>query len=103
VPILQKNIALPKVLYHFTQIISILQFVQQGLAVSVAARLALPDAPQGVVYRPLLPTQPRTVGLACLDVAKLSPLARAFWELAREQARARAKTPARQSAPALAV
>jgi DNA-binding transcriptional LysR family regulator len=89
VPILQKNIALPKVLYHFTQIISILQFVQQGLAVSVAARLALPDAPQGVVYRPLLPTQPRTVGLACLDVAKLSPLARAFWELAREQARAR--------------
>ncbi|MBW8722841.1 MAG: LysR family transcriptional regulator [Polaromonas sp.] len=89
VPILQKNIALPKVLYHFTQIISILQFVQQGLAVSVAARLALPDAPPGVVYRPLLPTQPRTVGLACLDVAKLSPLARAFWDLASEQARAR--------------
>lgn len=89
VPILQKNIALPKVLYHFTQIISILQFVQQGLAVSVAARLALPDAPQGVVYRPLLPTQPRTVGLACLDAAKLSPLARAFWELARGQAKAR--------------
>jgi hypothetical protein len=29
------------------------------------------------------------VGLACLDVAKLSPLARAFWELAREQAKAR--------------
>ncbi|SFU67119.1 transcriptional regulator, LysR family [Polaromonas sp. YR568] len=89
VPILQKNIALPKVLYHFTQIISILQFVQQGLAVSVAARLALPDAPPGVVYRPLLPTQPRTVGLACLDVARLSPLARAFWDLAREQASAR--------------
>lgn len=97
-PILQKNIALPKVLYHFTQIISILQFVQQGLAVSVAARLALPDAPQGVVYRPLLPTQPRTVGLACLDAAKLSPLARAFWELAGEQARARAKTPVRPRA-----
>ena len=98
VPILQKNIALPKVLYHFTQIISILQFVQQGLAVSVAARLALPDAPQGVVYRPLLPTQPRTVGLACLDAAKLSPLARAFWELAREQARARTKAPAKPRA-----
>lgn len=103
VPILQKNIALPKVLYHFTQIISILQFVQQGLAVSVAARLALPDAPQGVVYRPLFPTQPRTVGLACLDVAKLSPLARAFWELAREQAGARAKTPARPRAALAAV
>jgi DNA-binding transcriptional LysR family regulator len=102
VPILQKNIALPKVLYHFTQIISILQFVQQGLAVSVAARLALPDAPQGVVYRPLLPTQPRTVGLACLDVAKLSPLALAFWELAREQARARTGTAGKAQARASA-
>jgi len=58
-----------------------------GLAVSVAARLALPDAPEGVVYRPLLPAQPRTVGLACLDVAKLSPLARAFWDTARERSR----------------
>ncbi|UUZ72709.1 LysR family transcriptional regulator [Polaromonas sp. P1(28)-8] len=88
VPILQKNIALPKVLYHFTQVISILQFVQRGLAVSVAARLALPDAPKGVVYRPLLPAQPRTVGLACLDAARLSPLARAFWDLAKAQTKA---------------
>lgn len=102
VPILQKNIALPKVLYHFTQIISILQFVQQGLAVSVAARLALPDAPQGVVYRPLLPTQPRTVGLACLDAARLSPLARAFWELAREQARVRTSAAGKAEARARA-
>jgi DNA-binding transcriptional LysR family regulator len=86
VPILQKNIALPKVLYHFTQVISILQFVQRGLAVSIAASLALPEPPKGVVYRPLLPAQPRTVGLACLDVGKLSPLARAFWKLASEQA-----------------
>jgi DNA-binding transcriptional LysR family regulator len=102
VPILQKNITRPKVLYHFTQIISILQFVQRGLAVSVAARLALPDAPEGVVYRPLLPAQPRTVGLACLNVAKLSPLARAFWETAREQGRSKTaaagKVPARPRA-----
>jgi DNA-binding transcriptional LysR family regulator len=95
---------LPKVLYHFTQIISILQFVQRGLAISVAARLALPDAPEGVVYRPLLPAQPRTVGLACLDVAKLSPLARAFWETAREQAKPKAtaagKAQASRASPA---
>ncbi|UUZ77546.1 LysR family transcriptional regulator [Polaromonas sp. P1(28)-13] len=76
VPILQKNDARPNVLYHLTQIVSILEFVRRGLAVSVAARLALPDTPKGVVYRPLSPAQPRTVGLACLDAAKLSPLAR---------------------------
>lgn len=79
IPILQKHGARPHVLYHLTQIVSILEFVRRGLAVAVAARLALPDAPAGVVYRPLRPAQPRTVGLACLDVARLSPLARAFW------------------------
>ena len=88
VPILQKNDARPNVLYHLTQIVSILEFVRRGLAVSVAARLALPDAPKGVVYRPLLPAQPRTVGLACLDAAKLSPLARAFWDVAKAQVKA---------------
>ena len=82
-PILQRFEARPNVLYHFTQIVSILEFVRRGLAVSVAARLALPDEHEGVIYRPLLPTQPRTVGLACLDVSKLSPLARAFWEVAK--------------------
>jgi DNA-binding transcriptional LysR family regulator len=86
VPILQKHGARPQVLYHFTQIVSILEFVRRGLAVSMAARLALPDAPQGVVYRPLWPAQPRTVGLACLDVARLSPLARAFWDIANTSA-----------------
>lgn len=86
VPILQKHGARPQVLYHFTQIVSILEFVRRGLAVSMAARLALPDAPQGVVYRPLWPVQPRTVGLACLDVARLSPLARAFWDIAKTSA-----------------
>lgn len=64
-----------------------LEFVRRGLAVSVTARLALPDAFEGVIYRPLLPAQPRTVGRACLDVAKLSPLVRAFWRIAKAQAR----------------
>ncbi len=85
VPILQRHGARPHVLYHLTQVVSILEFVRRGLAVSMAARLALPDPPKGVVYRPLSPAQPRTVGLACLDVARLSPLARAFWELAQAQ------------------
>lgn len=90
VPILQKQGARPHVLYHLTQIVSILEFVRQGVAVSMAARLALPAPPKGVVYRPLSPAQPRTVGLACLDTAKLSPLARAFWDGA--QMRLKAKT-----------
>ena len=81
-PILQQHKVRPHVLYRFTQIVSILQFVQQGLAVSMAAQLALPEAPPGVVYRPLLPAQPRSVGLVCLSVEKLSPLARAFWDSA---------------------
>lgn len=86
-PILQRFEARPNVLYHFTQVVSILEFVRRGLAVSVAARLALPEAPQGVVYRALLPAQPRTVALACLDASKLSPLAQAFWRIAQAQAR----------------
>jgi DNA-binding transcriptional LysR family regulator len=85
-PFLHRHEARPNVLYHFTQIVSILEFVRRGLAVSVAARLALPDEPVGVIYRSLLPAQPRTVGLACLDVSKLSPLARAFWDVAKAQA-----------------
>lgn len=81
-PILQRGEARPRILYRFTQVISILEFVRQGLGVSMAARLALPEPPPpGVVYRPLLPAQPRTVGLACLSVARLSPLARAFWDM----------------------
>lgn len=86
-PILQRHQVRPNVLYHFTQVVSILEFVRRGLAVSVAARLALPDEHGGTLYRPLLPAQPRTVGLACLEVAKLSPLARAFWDVAKAQAR----------------
>lgn len=85
-PILSRHGARPEVLYRFTQILSILAFVRRGLAVSMAARLALPDPPAGVVYRPLSPRQPRAVGLACLDVAKLSPVARAFWDLAAREA-----------------
>jgi DNA-binding transcriptional LysR family regulator len=83
--ILQKHKVQPNLLYRFTQIVSILQFVQQGLAVSMAARLALPEAPKGVVFLPLLPAQPRSVGLVCLSADKLSPLARAFWDLAKAQ------------------
>lgn len=73
----------PRILYRFPQLLSILGFVGRGLAVSIAARLALPDEYPGVVYRPLRPRAPRRVGLAVRDMAKLSPAARAFVEMAR--------------------
>ncbi|WKB54846.1 LysR family transcriptional regulator [Eleftheria terrae] len=74
----------PHILYRFPQLLSILGFVERGLAVSVAARLALPDDHPGVVYRPLSPRAPRRVGLAVRDMAKLSPAAKAFVGVARE-------------------
>jgi DNA-binding transcriptional LysR family regulator len=63
--------------------LSILGFVQQGHAVSIAARLALPGHWPGVVYRPLSPRAPRRVGLAVRDLVRLSPVARAFIDVAR--------------------
>jgi DNA-binding transcriptional LysR family regulator len=82
-PILKQFNAKPNVLYRFPQMISIVEFARSNLAVSIAARLALPDPPKGVVYRPLAPAQPRCVGIACLSAAKLSPLAKAFWSMAK--------------------
>ncbi|AKJ31396.1 LysR family transcriptional regulator [Caldimonas brevitalea] len=76
--------ARPRILYRFPQLLSILGFVARGLAISVAARLALPDDHPGIVYRSLTPRAPRRVGLAVRDSAQLSPAARAFVELARE-------------------
>ncbi|MCW7537253.1 LysR family transcriptional regulator [Aquabacterium sp. A7-Y] len=76
--------ARPRILYRFPQLLSILGFVARGLAVSAAARLALPDEHPGVVYRPLTPRAPRRVGLAVRDMAKLSPAAEAFVAVARD-------------------
>lgn len=76
--------ARPRILYRFPQLLSILGFVERGLGVSIAARLALPDQHPGVVYRPLHPRAPRRVGLAVRDMARLSPAAAAFVAVARE-------------------
>lgn len=76
--------ARPRILYRFPQLLSILGFVERRLALSIAARLALPDVHPGVVYRPLRPRAPRRVGLAVRDGARLSPAAAAFVAVARE-------------------
>jgi DNA-binding transcriptional LysR family regulator len=74
--------ALPKTLFRFEQLTSMMGFVAQGSAIAIAARLALPEAPEGVVYRSLQPRQPREIALAALRFVRLSPAAKAFVEVA---------------------
>jgi DNA-binding transcriptional LysR family regulator len=88
-PLLERAGARPRIRYRFTQVISILGVVQQGLGVSIAPRFALPDQFPGVVYRPLEPRAPRRVALAMRDIGELSPVARAFVELAERWAKRR--------------
>ena len=73
--------AIPKTLFRFEQLTSMMGFVVQGDAIAIAARLALPDAPAGLVYRSLQPRWPREIALAALSFDRLSPAARAFIEI----------------------
>lgn len=75
--------ATPKVLFRFEQLSSMLGFVAQGDALSIAARLALPEAPNGVVYRSLSPARRRMTALAAPSFQRLSPAAAAFVEVAK--------------------
>lgn len=74
---------MPKVSHELVQLLSILDFVARGEGVSVVASLALPASHEGVVYRPIVPTASRRVGLACLNEDRLSPGAAAFWKQAK--------------------
>ncbi len=76
--------AVPKTLFRFEQLSSMMGFVAQGNAVTMAARLALPEAPDGITYRSLEPPRRREIALAALRFDKLSPAARAFIDLARK-------------------
>lgn len=90
--ILARGNARPRVLYRMPQLISILGLVQRGLAVSIAARLALPESYPGVEFRPLKPRTQRRIALAMRDRTELLPVAAAFVDLA-EQWAARRKKP----------
>lgn len=76
----------PRIAYEVLQIMSILELVANGRGISVIARLALPDHADNVVYRPVDPATLRHIGLVCLNESRLSPVARAFWSLTRQQA-----------------
>jgi len=75
----------PKVAHELSQVLSILEFVAHGNGVSVLASLALPAHRPGLQFRPITPRTARRVAFACLDAARLSPAAHAFWELARRE------------------
>lgn len=77
--LLLKHDIKPRIAHELHQITSILQYVAEGHGVSILARLALPEAMPGVVYRRLTPTTQRYIALACQNSNRLSPVARAFW------------------------
>lgn len=76
--------AVPRTLFRFEQLSSMLGFVAQGVAVTIAGRLALPEPPEGVIYRSLEPCRPREIALAALNFERLSPAAQAFLRIARK-------------------
>jgi DNA-binding transcriptional LysR family regulator len=76
----------PRITHELSQLWSILDFVSRGQGVSMVASLALPDKHQfpGIATRPISPRANRNIGLACRDVARLTPAASAFWRMTRE-------------------
>ncbi|WP_445571667.1 LysR family transcriptional regulator [Pseudomonas sp. E102] len=74
----------PNVRYRCSQLLSTLDLVTRGNAVSVVSEGSLPlfDNP-GFVVRPLSPPIPRQIGLAVLDSRQASPATLAFIELAQ--------------------
>jgi DNA-binding transcriptional LysR family regulator len=77
----------PKVAHELSQMLSIFEFVARGNGVSVLASSAEPEHHPGLVFRPIVPRVARRMAFACLDEKRLSPAARAFWDMARETAR----------------
>ncbi|WP_370681692.1 LysR family transcriptional regulator [Comamonas sp. GB3 AK4-5] len=77
--------AVPHTRFKLEQLSSMMGFVAQGDAITIAARLALPEPPAGVVYRSLKPRRRRDIALAALRFDKLSPAAQAFVEMARKR------------------
>lgn len=86
----ERNGLQPRIRFELLQVMSILELISKGKGISIMAKLALPDEYPGVAFRPLTPSFSRRVALACLDEGRLSPVAQAFWKLARQHQRGRA-------------
>lgn len=75
----------PNIRYRCSQLLSTLDVVSLGDAVTVVAEGSLPDDPAPrYVKKPLLPAVQRLIGLAVLDQRQASPATRAFIELAKQ-------------------
>ena len=73
----------PNIRYRCSQLLSTLDVVSRGDAITVVAEGSLPDTPAPrYVKKPLLPAVQRLIGLAVLDQRQASPATRAFIELA---------------------
>ena len=73
----------PNIRYRCSQLLSTLETVSRGDAITVIAEGSLPDSPHpGYVKIPLSPAVKRQVGLAVLDQRQASPAALAFIALA---------------------
>jgi DNA-binding transcriptional LysR family regulator len=73
----------PNIRYRSSQLLSTLDTVSRGDAITIVAEGSLPDDPTPrYVRKPLLPVVQRQIGLAVLDQRQSSPAARAFIELA---------------------
>ncbi|WP_055134438.1 LysR family transcriptional regulator [Pseudomonas mediterranea] len=73
----------PNVRYRCSQLLSTLNTVSRGEAVTVVSEGSLPEGDHpGFVVRPLSPPVPREIGLGVLDSRQFSPATRAFIELA---------------------
>ncbi|MGN8278416.1 LysR family transcriptional regulator [Pseudomonas sp. SMV71] len=78
----------PNVRYRCSQLLSTLDVVRRGEAVSVVSEGSLPENDHpGFITRPLAPPVPRQIGLAVLDSRQASPATRAFIELACQSKR----------------
>ncbi|HCT05775.1 MAG TPA: LysR family transcriptional regulator [Pseudomonas sp.] len=74
----------PNVRYRCAQLLSTLDVVSRGEAVTVVAQASLPLTPDPrYVQRPLIPAVPRSIGLAVLDRRQSSPAALAFIRVAQ--------------------
>ncbi|WP_338801841.1 LysR family transcriptional regulator [Pseudomonas sp. RSB 5.4] len=75
----------PKIRYRCSQLLSTLDVVGRGDAITVVAEGSLPDDPTPrYVKKPLAPPVQRQIGLAVLDQRQASPATRAFIDLATQ-------------------
>jgi DNA-binding transcriptional LysR family regulator len=73
----------PNIRYRCSQLLSTLDTVSRGDAITIVAEGSLPDdASPRYVKKPLLPAVQRQIGLAALDKRQASPATLAFIELA---------------------